>query len=278
MVLGRVGRLVAEAERDAVVAYAGAGEDAGCVVVYVGVGVRFGALEDLGVVDGPLGRVARRAGRPLAAAAVLVAAEPGTHGDAADDRAARLHVERARAVNGLGAAGGYAPVRADLVFRAAGRLGDVDEHRQVGTVDHRHVVEIQVVPGVEVDLGEGRRDRAPALAPEPVAAVARLAVPDACAVEDAPGAAPEAGVQVVRRGDRDALPGGQHPAGGRERRVRVRRGRDPDGLRRLVDERHAALVADGLAGGPRRGWLGGRRGCGSEGAAGGGPSPRRHYG
>jgi methylenetetrahydrofolate reductase (NADPH) len=207
-------RLRGDSERDAVIAFALARENARRVVVDIGIGVRLGPLEYRRVVHGPLGGITRRPGRPRAAAAVLIGAEPGARGLAGDDGAAHLDGQHARAVNGFGAPSRHASVRADLVFRAA--LHDVDVHGEVGPVDHGHVVEVEAVPGVHVVFGQRRGDRAVAGALEPAAAVARRAVPGA-AVEHAPCPAPEPAVPAVGNGDGHNPPRGKHPAGGRQR-------------------------------------------------------------
>src|SRR5690348_10866931 len=93
-----------DAEDDPVVTPALADVDAGRVVVDVGVGVRLSPLEDPGVVHGPLARVALGPRRPLAAAAVLVAAELGARGLTRDVLAVCSDFQHRRAADELGAA------------------------------------------------------------------------------------------------------------------------------------------------------------------------------
>src|SRR5450755_1169065 len=226
-----------DAEDDLVIAPARADVDAGRVVIDVGVGVRLGALEDPGVVHGPPGGVAHGPRRPLAAAAVLVAAELGARRLAGDVLPAIVDPQGAGAGDGMGAARRDAAVLTDLLGRVAGRR--VDIHRQVGPVDHADVVEVQIVPGVQVVLGQRRGDRTVARALEPAVAVTGRAVA-AAAVKDAPGAPPEPPVPVIGDGDGDAVAGPQHPAGAGDRMAGVRRGGHPDRLPDLVHEDHLA--------------------------------------
>lgn len=116
--------------------------------------------------------------------------------------------------------------------------GDVDVHRQVGAVDHAHVVEVHG-PGLgraERELGERGGGRAAPGALEAARAVAGLAVPVPGGVEGTAGTAPEPPDPATRHLDRDPLPGGELPAGGGEGVLGAAEGGDPDGPALVVDE------------------------------------------
>src|ERR1039458_7499842 len=104
----------------------------------------------------------------------------------------------------FGTAGGHATVRTDRILAAT--ADRIDVHRRVRPVDHAHVVEVEVVPGVQVVLGERRRDVAITLALELMIAVPCLAAALAGGVEMTAGAAREAPDPGIGDCDGELLP------------------------------------------------------------------------
>jgi hypothetical protein len=224
---------------DAVITIPVAREDARRVVIDVGIGKGLGPLEHSGVVDRPKLGVTSRSARPLAAAAVLLCPEASARRNATDDPAPGADLEHGRANHGFGATGWRTPVEADPVPAAAPEL--VDVHGQVRAVDHAHVVEIKMVPSVEVVLRKRRRYSAKAGALEPAVAVPGLAPAGARGVEVAPRPAPEATVPMVGDGNSERLAGEKGPTGRVQLgRCVARRGCNPNRLLHAVDERYLA--------------------------------------
>src|ERR1700748_3815195 len=111
-------------------------------------------------------------------------------------RAAAGDSQRLRAVDFRSAdAEAEATVRVDLSGGFA--VDDADVHRQVRAVDHRDVVEVEPGEGVEVPLGERRRDFPPSPALVAAVAVAGRAAALAAA-EVTAGPSPDPRVPALR--------------------------------------------------------------------------------